>query len=136
MIIKKCTIKDVKRLAELNKQLIEDEKSDNKMNLYELEVRMRSFLEQDYCAYYFMEDANIIGYALVNINVDPLYLRQFLIERAYRRNHYGKRAVDLLLQELKVDSLDIEVLSWNEVGMKFWEDCGFIERSRYMRLSK
>lgn len=38
MIIKKCTIKDVKRLAELNKQLIEDEKSDNKMNLYELEL--------------------------------------------------------------------------------------------------
>lgn len=136
MIIKKCTIEDVEKLAELNKQLIEDEKSDNKMNLAELEVRMRTFLESDYCAYFFMKGLNIIGYALVNINVNPVYLRQFLIERNYRRNHLGKKAVDLLLQELKIDSLDIEVLSWNEVGMKFWENCGFIERSRYMRLTK
>ena len=65
-----------------------------------------------------------------------LYLRQFLIERTYRRNHFGKKAIELLLQELEVNSLDIEVLSWNEVGIKFWENCGFIERSRYMRLSK
>lgn len=116
--------------------MIEDEKSDNKMNLDELEARMRTFLEDDYCAYFFMENVNIIGYALVNMNANPLYLRQFLIKRAYRRKHLGKNAVDLLLQELKIDSLDIEVLSWNEVGMKFWENCGFIERSRYMRLSK
>ena len=33
MRIKKCSVEDVDRLAELNKQLIEDEKSDNKMNL-------------------------------------------------------------------------------------------------------
>lgn len=136
MIIKKCTIEDVVKLAELNKQLIEDEKSDNNMNLAELEARMRIFLEKDYCAYFFIKDVYVIGYALVNINANPLYLRQFLIERAYRRKHLGKKAVDLLIQELKVDSLDIEVLSWNEVGMKFWENCGFIERSRYMRLSK
>jgi len=136
MIIKKCTIEDGVKLAELNKQLIEDEKSDNKMNLAELEARMRTFLEHDYCAYFFMEDVNIIGYALVNINANPLYLRQFLIERTYRRNHFGKKAIELLLQELEVNSLDIEVLSWNEVGIKFWENCGFIERSRYMRLSK
>lgn len=136
MIIKKCTIEDVEKLAELNKQLIEDEKSDNKMNLAELKERMRTFLEKDYYAYFFMEGVNIIGYALVNINANPVYLRQFLIERTYRRKHIGKKAVDLLLHELKVNSLDIEVLSWNEVGMKFWESCGFIERSRYMRLSK
>ena len=33
MRIEKCSLKDVDRLAELNKQLIEDEKSDNKMNM-------------------------------------------------------------------------------------------------------
>ena len=59
MIIKKCTIEDVVKLAELNKQLIEDEKSDNKMNLVELEKRMKSFLVKDYCAYFFMEYDNI-----------------------------------------------------------------------------
>lgn len=136
MKILKCTIDDVEKLAELNKQLIEDEKSDNKMNLDELKERMKSFLESDYCAYYFMEDENILGYALVNTNVSPVYMRQFLIDRSFRRKHFGKQAVDLLIQELKTDSLDIEVLSWNEAGIKFWENCGFIERSIYMRLSK
>ena len=84
MKILKCTIDDVEKLAELNKQLIEDEKSDNKMNLDELKERMKSFLESDYCAYYFMEDENILGYALVNTNVSPVYMRQFLIDRSFR----------------------------------------------------
>jgi hypothetical protein len=30
----------------------------------------------------------------------------------------------------------VEVLSWNEAGRKFWESLGFVERSRYLRLSK
>lgn len=136
MVIKKCTMEDVDQLAKLNKQLIEDERSDNKMTLTELKERMRGFLETDYCAYYFLEGSDILGYALVNMNVNPIYLRQFLIERNYRRNHIGKNAVDLLMQEINADTLDIEVLSWNEAGMKFWESCGFIERSKYMRLDR
>ena len=136
MNIKKCTLNDVDKLAELNKQLIEDEKSDNKMELMELEDRMRSFLNGDYCAYFFMSGSEVQGYALINMTNNPLYLRQFLIERSSRRKHLGKQAIELLLTELNVDRLDIEVLSWNEAGIKFWESCGFIERSRYMRLSK
>lgn len=37
MDIVKCELKDVPVLARLNKQLIEDEKSDNPMNIRELE---------------------------------------------------------------------------------------------------
>ncbi len=136
MDIKKCTLNDVNKLAELNKQLIEDERSDNKMDLMELSDRMRDFLKGDYCAYFFMDGSDVQGYALINNSTNPLYLRQFLIERTYRRKHFGKQAIKLLLKELNVDKLDIEVLSWNEAGIKFWEDCGFVERSRYMRLSR
>lgn len=61
MNLKKCSAEDAEKLAELNKQLIEDEKSDNKMSHGELQDRMKSFLETDYCAYFFMEDNSIIG---------------------------------------------------------------------------
>ena len=135
MIIKKCSVKDVDQLAELNQQLIEDEKSDNNMNLEELKSRMGMFLQTDYSAYFFLEDHEVVGYALVNEHSRPVYLRQFLIERAYRRNHFGRKAVELLIEELGVSEMDTEVLSWNEAGLKFWESCGFAERSRYMRLS-
>lgn len=136
MNLKKCSAQDAEKLAELNKQLIEDEKSDNKMSLGELQDRMKSFLETDYAAYFFMEGGSIIGYALVNVRAAPLYLRQFFIARNFRRSHKGRQAFELLLDELKTDKIDLEVLSWNEAGLKFWQSCGFAERSRYMRFSR
>ena len=133
MIVKKCTLEDISELAMLNKQLIEDEKSDNSMNIKELEERMHGFITGEYDAYFFVEEESVVGYALVKKDCSPFYLRQFLIERKYRQKHYGTQAFHDLLQYLQVDDIDIEVLSWNETGKKFWEKCGFTERSRYMR---
>ncbi len=131
----KCSYEDIDRLTEWNKQLIEDEKSDNQMNLEELKARMKMFLETGYSAYFFLEGDEVLGYALVNEYSRPVYLRHFLIERKYRRKHLGREAVELLIQKLGVSAMDTEVLSWNETGLKFWENCEFVERSRYMRLS-
>lgn len=136
MEIVKCTVDDAAKLAVLNRQLIEDERSDNKMDIDELTERMTGFLKGDYKAYLFTENGDTVGYALVNFAVSPLYLRQFLIDRKYRRRHMGQKAFALLMDELKTDSIDLEVLSWNEPGMMFWTKCGFTERSRYMRLTK
>lgn len=136
MEIKKCTLKDASNLALLNKQLIEDEKSSNAMSIEQLTERMITFLQTEYDAYYFIVKNNIIGYALVKNACEPLYLRQFLIDRKYRKNHYGTEAFNLLLEYLKVKCIDLEVLPWNEVGYAFWENCGFKEISRYMRLEK
>ena len=145
MEIKKCTLEDAEILAQLNKQLIEDEKSDNPMTLEELEYRMERFITTEYDAYFFVEEANsgfdknkdsngeILGYALVKNSCSPLYLRQFFIKREHRKKHMGTEAFRLLKEYLNVDTLDIEVLSWNEAGMKFWQSLGFCERSRYMR---
>lgn len=134
MEIKKCTVDNVEQLALLNKQLIEDEKSDNTMSIDELEKRMKEFLLTEYNAYFFYFEDLVIGYALVNHTTSPYYLRQFLIDRKYRKQHFGLQAFELLMEELKTDSIDLEVLTWNEVGNRFWEKCGFVERSRYMRL--
>lgn len=133
MNIIKCGLKDVEVLAMLNKQLIDDEKSDNPMSVEELEERMRGFLTSDYEAYFFEADADIAGYALVKTTCTPLYLRQFMINREFRRQHFGTEAFRALMEYLGADKIDIEVLPWNEAGKHFWESCGFREISRYMR---
>lgn len=134
MNVIKCRREDVGTLAVLNKQLIEDEKSNNPMSIKELEERMKSFLETDYEAYFFEVNQDIIGYALVKTACTPLYLRQFMIDRKYRRQHCGTEAFHFLMEYLGADTIDIEVLPWNEAGKRFWESCGFREISRYMRL--
>lgn len=132
--VKECSASDVKELAKLNKQLIDDEKSNNPMSIGELEERMAGFLTSDYSAYFFVDDEdNVIGYALVRNSCEPPYLRQFLIKREYRGRHLGTAAFNALLDFLGVTSIDIEVLSHNTAGLGFWESCGFKEISRYMR---
>lgn len=136
MKIIKCNSSDIPQLAVFNKQLIEDEKSDNPMSVPELEKRMENFLNTEYDAYFFEVDKAIVGYALVKKSCSPLYLRQFFIGREYRKNHCGTEAFHALLNYLNVDSIDIEVLSGNEPGNRFWESLGFKEVSRYMRVQK
>lgn len=59
MQIIKCGEQDIPQLAAMNKRLIEDEKSDNPMNISELENRMKDFLETKYDAY-FLSAAKIL----------------------------------------------------------------------------
>lgn len=136
MIVKLCTEEDVPILAGLNKELIEDEESDNPMNITELKERMLRFISEDYKAYLFYEGSEIIGYALVDITRTPMYLRQFLIQREHRKKGYGKTAFNELLSILDVKTIDLEVLSRNKRGIAFWDSCGFKERSRYMRFEQ
>lgn len=132
MTIQKCALEDYKYLAKLNKELINAEGSDNPMTPEELEERMKNFLQTTYEAYFFIEQNTIVGYALINIDCKPLYLRQFMIIPEYRRRHYGKQAFQKLLSYLETDSIDIEVLSNNIPGIQFWEKMGFVERHKYM----
>ena len=133
MDIIKCGMEDTSHLAALNKKLIEDEQSDNPMSIDELQNRMAGFLAGDYNAFYFVEQDEIIGYALIRHTSDPVYLRQFYIDRPYRRQHKGKQAFRELMAYLKLDTVDIDVLPWNERGMSFWKSCGFAETCVSMR---
>ena len=136
MRIQKCTIADIPILAKLNKQLIDDEKNNNSMSINELENRMREFLETEYSAYFFIQNSQIIGYALLKNTTEPVYLRQFLIDREYREQHYGKQAFQMLIQHLNLNKIDIEVLPWNQTGYLFWKNCGFKELNIAMRYEK
>ena len=132
--IRPATVADAGDLAVMNKQLIEDEKHDNPMTMPELKERMAGFLSGDYNALFCVdENAAILGYALINNNVKPTYLRQFFICRDQRRKGYGRQFFHKLLEYLNTDTIDIEVMVWNETGKAFWESLNFQPRSVYMR---
>jgi len=133
--LRECSVFDAPLLSVLNKQLIYDEKSDNKMTLSELQDRMESLLLGSYIAYLFMLGDNVAGYALVNKGVSPYYLRQFFICREYRRRGLGRKAFKMLLDLLDVNHIDIDVLCHNEPGLEFWKSLGFSPRSIGMRFS-
>ncbi len=134
IILKLAAHDDLDILACMNKNLIEDEKHDNKMNVAQLRDRMKGFIDSNYDAYLFMKDSEVVGYALVDMSREPLYIRHFYISREHRRCGYGRIALSELLQLLCTNRVDIEVMYWNEVGISFWKSMGFKERSIYMRL--
>ena len=136
LILRICTDEDLQLLATFNKELIEDEQHDNKMNIEQLKERMRMFINTDYTAYKFEENNQVLGYALVNHTKQPYYLRQFYICREVRRNGYEKKAFMKLLETLDTNYIDIEVMNWNTIGYSFWKSLGFKERSIYMRLGE
>lgn len=75
----------------------------------------------------------LIGYALIKNTNNPVYLRHFLMDRNYRKQHYGAQAFQMLLQYLDIKEIDLEVLPWNKDGLAFWKHCGFNETCIAMR---
>jgi len=134
IVLRLATYEDLDILASMNKMLIEDEMHDNKMNIAQLKDRMKGFIDTCYNAYIFMRDDIVIGYALVDMKREPLYIRHFFVNRGYRRLGYGRAAFSLLMQLLGTKKVDVEVMHWNKTGMSFWKSMGFKERSVYMRL--
>lgn len=61
------------------------------MNLVELEEKMKSFLVKDYCAYYFMEYDNIIGF-FITVNKSIHNVQIFILRRHLSHDrHYHFR---------------------------------------------
>lgn len=135
-ILKLCSDDDLDLLTELNYQLIEDEGHENPLNKAALKERMKQFIHTHYKAFLFFNNGICVGYALMDVNRRPLYLRHFFICRPFRRNGYGTRAFYKLVELFGTREIDLEVLSWNIRGIEFWKSLGFHDRSIYMRYSK
>lgn len=135
MELQKCQLADAKELAVMNRELIEDEKSGNEMSIKELTARMKGFLEDGYEAFKILNEGMLVGYVLIDNKKQPAYIRQFYIMRQHRRKGYGTRAFWKLLEDLKISSVEIQVLTWNKVGLDFWENIGFVDKERYRKMS-
>jgi ribosomal protein S18 acetylase RimI-like enzyme len=122
-----ATAEDIVLLARMNRQLIEDEGHRNRMTLPELEERLRQWLANEYTAVIFEQGTTPVAYALFRPEAASIYLRQFFVERQYRRQGIGRQAMQLLLTDIwPVDRrITLEVLVHNQRGQAFWHALGF-----------
>ena len=122
-----ATDADCTLLGELNQQLIRDEGHRNPMNAQELRERMRQWLMGEYRAVIFEQDKALIGYALFREELKEIYLRQLFICREHRRRGFGRKAMNLLKNEMwpKDKRLTVEVLLANQAAVRFWRAMGY-----------
>lgn len=118
---------DLPLLAELNRQLIQDEQAQNPMSLTELKERMSQWLASEYRAVIFEVASDPIAYALYRPSEEGVYLRQFLVIRKHRRQGLGRQAIELFREQVVPTgtALTLEVLVHNEEGLAFWRALGF-----------
>ena len=140
-----ATMEDAGNLARLNRQLIKDEGSRNPMTEAELGARMLKLLSEGWRADFILREEHVIGYALYqerrneyNPDLSVVYLRQFFIVREERGHGYGRRGIELLIeQRFPVDAvLEIDVLVSNSGGQRFWQAMGFRPYSTTMKLNR
>ena len=136
MQIQKCTPADYAILAGFSKQLREDEKNDHCPDIAQANDQIRQLLQSGCDAYFFTQNEQLLGYALVRNTDEPPYLEDFFICREHRRKGYGREAFYLLYECLHTDALDLDVLAWNETGRAFWQSVGCQPRLIRMRYER
>ncbi len=126
MEIVKAELRDVKRLAELNKNLIEDERHPNPMNIAELTERMEEWLVTDYICYLAKENGDIVAYCLYRDDGGHYYMRQLYVDRAHRRKGIATQLLDWLYENVWTDKkVRLDVLAHNEDAVAFYKRYGF-----------
>lgn len=135
MQLYRANLDDVPMLAQMNWQLIRDEGSDNPMTVDQLAERMTGFITTTYVAWLIRVDQQVVGYVLVDMGRQPLYLRQMFIGAPYRRHGYATAAFAMLCAELQQAPLEVEVFTWNDPAVAFWQSVGFVPRVMQMRRS-
>ena len=118
-------------LAELNRQLILDERHRNKMTIPELEQRMKNWLLSEYAAIVFEDGPSVVAYALFREQPDEIYLRQLFVARNRRRQGIGRKAIEILRSRIwpKNKRLTVEVLVRNAAAVAFWRAVGYKDYS-------
>ncbi|WP_339276768.1 hypothetical protein MKY59_07115 [Paenibacillus sp. FSL W8-0426] len=132
--LRRASLSDIDLLAEMNKQLIEDEGSMNSMSIDELKNRMSTWIGTSYLADLIIARQETVGYALYSFkqnqydtNIKEVYLRQYFIVRKFRKLGFGLQGINLLKEQRfnDVDSIEIDVLESNTIGKQFWIKAGF-----------
>lgn len=128
MDFRRATEADAGLLARMNQHLIEDEGHSNPMTLAQLAQRMRGWITAGtYRAILFEQDSRPVAYALYRNDPSSIYLRHFFVERQWRRQGIGRRALRLLRTAVLPTGkpIQVDVLAANTRGRGFWEALGF-----------
>ena len=127
MRFRRATLNDCALLAELNHQLIRDERHKNRMTVPELEQRMKGWLASEYSAVLFEDGGEAVAYALYREQPEEIYLRQLFVARNRRRQGIGRKAIEILRSEIwpKNKRLTVDVLIQNTAAVAFWRSVGY-----------
>ncbi|MGM0882947.1 MAG: N-acetyltransferase family protein [Bacillota bacterium] len=144
-LIRKATEADLKLLAQMNKELIQDEGSRNPMTIEQLEERMDGWILGEWEVEIIEKDNNIIGYAVYKHGKDDFYsklkyihLRQYYIGKDYRGRGYGTSALKQLLTHSFPEGVKvtIDVLESNPRGHNFLMKFGFSPYYTHMEFTQ
>jgi GNAT superfamily N-acetyltransferase len=118
---------DIPQLAELNLQLMEDERHLYMLPIEELRARMTRWVAGEYHVLVFRNGARICGYAAWCPEERGTYLRHFFICRDQRRQGLGRTIIDRLRRDHfpKDQPLQLEATIWNTDAIAFWRAIGF-----------
>jgi GNAT superfamily N-acetyltransferase len=117
-----ATPADVPLLGGWNGELIRDEGHRNRMDVAELEERMRGWLAGEYVGVIFSSNGRPVAYALFRESECEIYLRQFFVCRDVRRQGIGRAAMQILLNDVwpRDKRLTVDVLCQNAAAIGFW----------------
>ncbi len=110
------------------------EKYDSIVPVEKLEERMKKFFLSGYDAFWALHKNTKSGYILINRTVLPMYIKQLFIFPDFQRKGLRSYAIKRIKEIYNTDTLDVEVMIWNEVGFNFWKKMGFKTRCFSMRL--
>ncbi|HEX6373331.1 MAG TPA: GNAT family N-acetyltransferase [Longimicrobium sp.] len=128
MEIRYASENDAPFLADINRQLIEDEWGGGGMSLERLEARMLRWIRDDeYRAVLFQEGDATVAYSLVSLDEDSAFIRHFFVLKDHRGRGVGRRAIDTLFSQVIPAGFrtTLDVLASNQGGHRFWRSVGF-----------
>jgi ribosomal protein S18 acetylase RimI-like enzyme len=135
--IEKATRAEAPLLAELNRQLDEDEPHPYPLTLSALTERMTRWIETgEYEVMVLRRRERVLGYAVWRPEDRGTYIRHFFICRDQRRQGRGRAAVQLLCRDVfpKDRPVQIEAAIGNKAGIAFWRAIGFRDFGLSMEL--
>jgi GNAT superfamily N-acetyltransferase len=132
MTFRIATLDDCRLLAEMNQQLLQDERHRNRfMTPAQLEERMRGFIAGEYTAVIFQDEGKVVAHALYQEVPNEIYLRQLFVVRDRRREGVGRQVIGLLRSKIWPANkrLTVDVLIHNTVAIAFWRSVGYQDYS-------
>ncbi len=102
----------------------------------------RDCLLAGYPSLVLVDDAMVIGYAIMSVAAGEAHILNICVHGDYQRMNFGRRMLRALLErarEAEVDSVYLEVRPSNEAGLGLYRAEGFVEvgiRPRYYQASR
>ena len=130
-------VERIAELAELNRQLRDDEGYPDPMTQAQFVERMTNWLHDGYRSYLACEDGHTVGYCMFRETARHYQLRHFFVVRDRRRRGIGTALLDWMYAHVwSGKPVLLEVFSHNAPAVTFYRAYGFRVRTTVLRMEK